>query len=71
MSSPLWVANRHTSSYIDEAAKAAESVQIAAEIVQEKDNQVWESPKPFFGDLIEKLKRALISPLFIETSETE
>ena len=71
MSSPLWVANKHTSSYVEEASKAAERAQMISELVREQDDQVLEFSKPLRTDLIKTLKRALISPLFVDIPEVQ
>jgi hypothetical protein len=71
MSSPLWVANKHTSSYVEEASKAAESAQMISKLVREQEEQISESPKPFRRGLLENLKSALISPLFVDMPEVQ
>ena len=53
MFSHLWVANKHTSSYVEEASKAAERAQMISELASENDDQVLVSPQPFRRGLLE------------------
>lgn len=71
MSSHLWVANKHTSSFVEEASKAAEREQLISELVREQDDRAAESPKAFRRGLLETLKQALISPLFVDMTEAQ
>jgi predicted secreted protein len=65
------VANKHTSSYVEEASKAAERAQLISELVREQDDRAAESPKTFRRGLLETWKQALISPLFVDMTEAQ
>ncbi len=71
MYSHLWVANKHTSSYVEEASKAAERAKMISELACENDDKVLVSHQPFRTGLLESLKQALISPLFVDMTDAQ
>lgn len=71
MYSHLWVANKHTSSYVEEASKAAERAKMISELACENDDTVLVSHQPFRTGLLESLKQALISPLFVDMTDAQ